>query len=320
MSVTAQYGNRNKENIMLFALALIPVIALLVFIYFKDKNEKEPIGLLIGLFFAGMGSIITAVIIEGIGQLIIDALIYNRAVNVFIFAMIVVGPAEELGKYAVLRLITWKNKNFNYSYDAIVYAVCASLGFAAIENVGYVFQNGWGTAILRMFTAVPGHTCFAVLMGYFYSKAKYASVTNNKGSYAKNQALSLIIPIVGHGLYDAIIMASGESEDGIAVLGALLWIGYVIALFVLCFIIVLKASKNDFCIITLPESVQTVYKPAAVGTWKCTCGKDNYLNFCAECGKARPLGNTWNCPKCGMPCTFNFCGNCGTPRSTPAAN
>ena len=41
---------------MLFALALIPVIALLVFIYLKDKKEKEPIGLLIGLFFAGMGT------------------------------------------------------------------------------------------------------------------------------------------------------------------------------------------------------------------------------------------------------------------------
>ena len=34
---------------MLFALALIPVIGLLCFIYFNDKNEKEPFGLLIKL-------------------------------------------------------------------------------------------------------------------------------------------------------------------------------------------------------------------------------------------------------------------------------
>ena len=43
---------------MLFALAIIPVIALLIFIYVKDKNEKEPIGLLIGIFFAGLATCI----------------------------------------------------------------------------------------------------------------------------------------------------------------------------------------------------------------------------------------------------------------------
>ena len=41
---------------MAFALALIPVIGLLLFIYFKDKKEKEPVGFLVALFFAGMGS------------------------------------------------------------------------------------------------------------------------------------------------------------------------------------------------------------------------------------------------------------------------
>ncbi len=158
---------------MLFALALIPVIGLLLFIYFKDKKEKEPVGLLIGLFFAGLGSVIPAIILEVIGQLILDAVIpYESAFKAVHLAMIVVGPAEEMGKYVVLRLRTWKNKHFDYSYDAIVYAVFTSLGFAAIENVGYVFDGGLSTALMRMFTAVPGHACFAVFMGYFYSKAK----------------------------------------------------------------------------------------------------------------------------------------------------
>ena len=153
---------------MLFALALIPVIGLLCFIYFNDKKEKEPFGLLIGLFFAGMGTVVTAIIGELVGGAIMGAIFPSESViGQVLVACIIVAPAEELGKFLVLRLITWKNKNFNYNYDAIVYAVFVSLGFAALENIEYVFLSGWSAAIMRMFTAVPGHACFAVFMGFF---------------------------------------------------------------------------------------------------------------------------------------------------------
>lgn len=300
---------------MLFALALIPVVALLIFIYIKDKQEKEPIGLLIGLFFAGVASIIPAVIPEFIGEFILEALFYYMPVlKMLIFAMCVVGPAEELSKFLVLWLITWKNKHFDYSYDAIVYAVFVSLGFAAIENVGYVFQNGFGTAILRMFTSVPGHACFAVFMGFFYSRAKFAKLTGSKKSFAANMLLAMIVPSLVHGVYDAIVMSGAASgEDIITGLSVILWIGYVIAMFVVCFIIILKSSKNDYCIVNLPGEVQTVYRPSIVGTWTCSCGHVNQHNFCAMCGNKRPMDSTWTCPDCGTLSTFKFCGNCGCP-------
>ena len=301
---------------MLFALALIPVIGLLLFIYFKDKKEKEPVGLLIGLFFAGLGSVIPAIILEAIGQLILDAVIpYESALKGVLLAMIIVGPAEEMGKYVCLRLITWKNKHFDYSYDAIVYAVFTSLGFAAIENVGYVYSGGLSTALMRMFTAVPGHTCFAVFMGYFYSKAKYASITGNKADYKKYNALSMIIPIIVHGVYDAIVLGGTTTEEIIlAGVSMLLWIVYVIVMFIFAFITVLKSSKNDFCIVSLPGAVQTIYNPAFLGTWTCGCGTVNQLNFCSKCGSQRPIADTWTCPGCGTISAFNFCGRCGYPK------
>ena len=305
---------------MLVVLALIPVIALLVFIYLKDKNEKEPIGLLIGLFFAGMGTTIPASIAEVIIQSILERIFYSPVLLYIVFAIFFVGPIEEIGKYAVLKLITWNNKKFNYSYDAIVYSVFASLGFAAFENVGYSISNGLGTAILRMFTAVPGHACFAVFMGYFYSRAKYAKITGNKKAYTKNTVLSLIVPMLVHGFYDAIVLGAREGyEDApvISGLAALLWIGYVIAMITVCFIIVIKSSKNDFCILTLPDNEQTIYKPQIIGGWTCSCGKTNNFNFCSQCGKPRPMDTKWTCPKCGTLSTFNFCGNCGCPRPAP---
>ena len=301
---------------MLFALALIPVIGLLIFIYVRDKREKEPMGLLIGLFFAGVGTAIPAIILEAIGELILEAAIpYESAIKAVLLAMIVVGPAEEMGKYTVLRLITWKNKHFDYSYDAIVYAVFTSLGFAAIENIGYVFSGGLSVALTRMFTAIPGHTSFAVFMGFFYSKAKYASVTGNKSDYKKYNALSMIMPIIVHGLYDAIVMGGLAAEEDLVLgLAFLLWVVYVIALFVVSFIMVIKASKNDFCIVTLPGAFQTVYRPAYLGNWTCGCGTVNQLNFCARCGSQRPYVENWTCPSCGAVSVFNFCGRCGCPK------
>ena len=301
----------------LFILALIPVIALLVIVYLNDKKEKEPFGLLAGLFFAGMGTVITAMIAEGIGMAVLNLFIPSTSpLNAVILAVFIVGPAEELGKFAVLRLITWKNKNFDYSYDAIVYAIFVSLGFAALENVGYVFMYGLGTAILRMFSAVPGHACYAVFMGYFYSKAKAAQLTNKKDKHALFIALSIIVPTVLHGIYDAIIMGGRQSNNNIITgLSALLWIGYVIILFAVCIILVIYSSKHDYRIVTVEEKVQTIYRPQVMGTWKCMCGAENTLNFCTQCGNSRPADGPWNCPKCGTLSYFKFCGNCGCHRT-----
>lgn len=301
---------------MLFALALIPVVGLLIFIYFNDRKDKEPFKLLIGLFFAGMGTVVTAAIAEFAGQFILNAIFpYESVFKAILLAMLIVGPAEEFGKYMVLKLITWKNKNFDYSYDAIVYSVFVSLGFAALENVGYVFINGVGTAIVRMFTSVPGHACFAVFMGYFYSKAKYASLTNQKGKSALYKFLTILVPSLIHGVYDGILFG-GEAtgEELLTGISLILWILFLIALFVVSIIFIIRTAKNDFCIVTLPDEVQTVYKPVIMGTWTCVCGAENNLNFCFKCGKQRPVFKTWYCPNCGTLSAHNFCGNCGSQR------
>ncbi|WP_051689200.1 PrsW family glutamic-type intramembrane protease [Butyrivibrio sp. AE2032] len=308
---------------MYIYLALIPVIGLLLFIYFNDKKEKEPFGLLIGLFFAGMGTVVTALIAENVGGLLLDlAMPYESVAKAVILATVIVGPAEEIGKYLVMRIITWKNKNFNYSYDAIVYAVFVSLGFAALENIAYVFTTGVLTALVRMVTAVPGHACYAVFMGYFYSKAKYASLTNKKGSTALFKFLAIIVPTIIHGIYDAILM--GGSATGEVVLSGisfLFWIVFVTALFVVSCIFVVRSSRHDFCIVSLPGDVQTVYKTTMLGNWTCACGTVNTLNFCPKCGRARPVFNTWYCQRCGTLSAFYFCGNCGcpAPSAQPAA-
>ena len=87
-------------------------------------------------------------------------------------------------------------EEFNEPFDGIVYAVMVSMGFAALENIFYVFQFGYTTGILRAFTAVPAHATFGILMGFFMGKAKFSP------SKIKNNLLGLGVATIFHGAYD----------------------------------------------------------------------------------------------------------------------
>ena len=49
---------------MVILIALIPAVAMMIFIYFQDSHEKEPIGLLLGIFGLGILSAIPAILLE----------------------------------------------------------------------------------------------------------------------------------------------------------------------------------------------------------------------------------------------------------------
>jgi RsiW-degrading membrane proteinase PrsW (M82 family) len=117
-------------------------------------------------------------------------------------AFIVVALVEEFSKYVIVKLYAQKNKEFNESFDGIVYAVFVSMGFAALENVLYVFQYGVATGITRAFTAVPAHAVFGVLMGYFMGKAKFS-----ENKFILN-ITGLLLATIFHGAYDFFLFIS----------------------------------------------------------------------------------------------------------------
>ena len=140
---------------VLLAAALFPAVALMWYIRKKDKIENEPVPFVMSIVGLGALTVISALLLETVGGWITEALPVPHMVYLILEYFIVVAGSEELGKFVVMKLRTWKSPEFNYTYDAIVYAVAASLGFAAVENVMYVFLNGgMSTAIMRALTAV----------------------------------------------------------------------------------------------------------------------------------------------------------------------
>lgn len=218
------------------AIALLPAILLLIFINRRDKVEKEPFGLLASLFFLGVGSAAIAIVLNTISESIINGYYWDEEVAYNFITYLLVGLAEEFAKYLLLFIRTWRSKSFDYRYDAIVYAVFVSAGFAAIENVQYVAAYGWGTALIRFVTAVPGHIAFAVLMGFFYGKSRENSLKKKKALSAVFGVAAYLVPALVHATYD--FFATTLSD--------VFFYMMIAALFVVCFIIVRRVSKNDY--------------------------------------------------------------------------
>lgn len=118
-------------------------------------------------------------------------------------AFIVAALPEETFKLYELWIVLRKNPYFDGHFDGIVYAVCVGLGFAAFENVLYLFcYDEWvSVAIGRSLLAVLGHYAFAVLMGYYYSVYHFVDHSPKVAAYV------LLVPILVHGAYDAIVMS-----------------------------------------------------------------------------------------------------------------
>ena len=186
-----------------FLSALIPAIALLGYIYWRDRKSPEPLKQLLKATAWGVLAIpLTLVIVYPLQWIGIIPDEFTTISGAIYDAFMSAAIPEEFSKLLLLWLFLRKNPYFDERMDGIVYAVCVSLGFAGLENILYVVMNQeWASvALSRAIFAVPGHFCFGVVMGYFYSLAKFEPQHRTRYS-----ALALIAPIVAHGIYDSLL-------------------------------------------------------------------------------------------------------------------
>ena len=224
---------------VLIAAAVIPAVILLLQVYRADRLEKEPTGLLISLLVFGVIATALAIVTETIGENILLSFFDETDLGYLILSnFIVVALSEEGFKLLLLRWRTWRSPNFNCQFDGVVYAVFVSLGFALWENIGYVAMYGFGTALVRAVTAVPGHACFGVFMGIWYGAARrYA----NEGDFVGERVCrrrALWLPVLTHGMYD--FLASLDFDYS-----GLIFIVFIIVVFLAASRRVKIVSRND---------------------------------------------------------------------------
>jgi RsiW-degrading membrane proteinase PrsW (M82 family) len=198
------------DVLTLLSLAIAPGAAISLFVYWKDKFDREPRRLLVWSFVLGAIATFPSLVVEVFGMATIKEEASLGAVA--LRAFVVVGFTEEFFKFVMLRYYAYRKKEFNEPFDGITYGVMVSMGFATLENIMYVSQYGMGNAIMRMFTAVPAHATFGIVMGYYAGLAKFS-----KQEFTC-LAQGLVYAAILHGAYDFFLMQN--SIPGLA-LGAL---------------------------------------------------------------------------------------------------
>lgn len=255
---------------LLVFLSILPSIILGKYIYDNDRISKEPSNLLIRLAVSGVLSAILTLVISFIVELIPGVPInYNHlgTIGLFFYCLFKVALIEEFSKWIFVKTITWNNKEFDHIYDAVVYCVFVSLGFATIENVLYVFYGGIWVALLRAFLSVPSHAFFGVFMGYYYGISKQGSINNNKRIEQKNLTLSLVMPVLLHGFFDFILLSSKGS--------------FIIFYFAFVILLYIKSFKK----IKQLSNIKENFTNTSNILYCSNCGAKLSGPYCANCGK-----------------------------------
>lgn len=190
------------DNLFLLTLAILPGFALALFIYIRDHLEPEPVSLLMLAYVLGAAVFLICLIPGEFLRNNIENqpdILEVKAIHAFASVAFV----EELGKFFIVRFILYPNQNFNEPMDGIVYSVMVGLGFASLENVFYVVNEGSDAGFLRMFSAIPAHAMFAVVMGYYLGIARFSC--RFETAFA---LLGLLAAVVLHGTYDYFLFIS----------------------------------------------------------------------------------------------------------------
>ena len=184
---------------MIFMFTAVSAIApslLLVWYFHKRDVYPEPARVLWATFGLGVLIVFPVILVELVIQMGVDqapGAVLRGALDAFFVAAF----TEESFKLLVLMTYVWRHREFNEPMDGIVYGVVASLGFATLENVLYVFQGGMGLAVMRALTSVPSHATEGAIMGYFIGQARFARSGRAALVFAGFGAAFLL-----HGLYD----------------------------------------------------------------------------------------------------------------------
>jgi protease PrsW len=200
-------------------LALLPSIIWLFF-YLRKDAHPESNRMILTVFFYGMAAAITAAIIEIIVEKIAGFATINPSIFLFlVYHIFIIGLIEELAKFFVVRQKVINNKEFDEPLDAMLYMIIAALGFAALENLlylypvlmpdsGLILRDAAFVAGFRFVGATFLHALASGLVGFFlaysicFPKKKRLLLTTG-----------IITAAVLHGLFNISIIGLGVAAQ-----------------------------------------------------------------------------------------------------------
>ncbi len=221
--------------IIFIILSFLPSIAWLLF-FLQEDRHPEPAKMLLKVFFWGMIAPLPVIAISFPINIWLIKIGASPFLISFVMIVAVAAITEEIAKYLVVRQTVLKSPECDEPLDLMIYAITAALGFAALENIVFLFPMEFpfsrGVMMIESyFRFISGtflHALVAGVMGYFIALSVY---------YTKRRLLlvftGLSLAIVLHATYNFSIIYS-EVERYAAVIAPFLLITLFIVVF-FCF-------------------------------------------------------------------------------------
>ncbi|MGY4690138.1 glutamic-type intramembrane protease PrsW [Salibacterium sp. K-3] len=187
--------------IALITAALAPSIAFLSYFYLRNEYESNTLIQVLRAFVIGALLVFPIMVLQY--ALEAESVLSADLAKAFGSA----AALEEFFKWFLLYFAVYRFVPFQTRYDGILYGVSLSLGFASAENLMYLMALGIDSAIGRAFLPVSSHALFGVVMGYYMG----TSGKEGRGRCFFWLLLSLLVPLLLHGLYDYILLTIHEN-------------------------------------------------------------------------------------------------------------
>ena len=204
-----------------------------LFYYLKKDVHPEPRRMILSIFFWGAVVTIPVLFIQlGLNKLLEIGLtnsgfpplkeILNLSwskisasflIIVFVYWFLIISLSEELFKYLVVRIKAVNSPHLDEPLDIMLYMVVAALGFAAVENILYLFMPASQLSFnylvsrtliisfVRFIGATFLHTLSSATVGYYLALSFCQE--KNKKMYVFG---GIFIATALHGLYNFSIM------------------------------------------------------------------------------------------------------------------
>jgi len=163
-------------------MAGIPAVLWLGFFYLLDRHEPEPKQLVVGVSI--LGALIAAPVADFVVSFVVPPVaLPQHALSAFsldrlVHAVLVVGLAQEMCKYACVRYTVYMSREFDEPMDGIVYMMACGTGFAVWVNYhrlsGQGHQVYLSTGAAQAVVTTLAHASFAGALGYVMGRAKFS--------------------------------------------------------------------------------------------------------------------------------------------------
>jgi len=187
------------------ASAIAPALLLLWLVVAAD-SRPEPLRVVSTAVILGALSTIPTGLLEL--WLLHIPISHNPWLAVDASTLLFIGIPEETVKISIIAAIALRARDFDEPMDGVVYGAAVGLGFAAVENLGYLREAGtnWEMmAITRGVLTLPFHGALGAIAGAYIARARFGGALGAHSRWRRPRLflLAWLIPVVLHSLFDA---------------------------------------------------------------------------------------------------------------------